>query len=142
MQAGLGKGHPAGTPPHTHLFVNVGVDPLLALEPLGGHPAQLLLGALVALQQGAVRVLAAGVVRRGPQPVERRLSTKKRVRRSGPAPEAAPGCHLPQPDQWDPTRRHTGCWEGSPRTQNRARQRRSSEEQQLPRKRSVVSVTS
>lgn len=66
---------------HTHLFVNVGIDSLLALQPLGSDPAQLLLGALVPLQQGAVRILAARVVRRGSQPVERGLSTEERVQR-------------------------------------------------------------
>lgn len=62
----------------THLLVNVGVDSLLALQPLGSDPAQLLLGALVSLQQGAVCILAARVVRRGPQPVERGLSTEEK----------------------------------------------------------------
>ena len=63
-----------GTPlADTHLLVHVGVDPLLALQPLGGHGAQLLLGALEPLQQRAVRVLAAAVMRRGPQPADRGL---------------------------------------------------------------------
>lgn len=67
-------GTPPGTPlAGTHLLVHVGVNPLLALQPLGGHGAQLLLGALEPLQQCAVRVLAAAVVRRGPQPADRGL---------------------------------------------------------------------
>lgn len=62
----------------TDLLVHIGVDPPLALQPLLGDPAELLLGALVPLQQGAVRVLVAGVVCRGSQPMERGLSTKER----------------------------------------------------------------
>ena len=76
--------HTAGLA-YPHLLIDVGVDPLLAFQPLRGHPAQLLLGALVPLQQGAVGVLTAGAVRRGAQPVKRGLSTREGSTGSKPA---------------------------------------------------------
>lgn len=82
----------------TDLLVHVGVDPPLALQPLLGDPAKLLLGALVPLQQGAVRVLVAGVMCRGSQPMERGLSTKERGPKAlGQRPEVCFCLSLPLP---------------------------------------------
>lgn len=111
LQKTCGQEAPRAPPPslwprglRTHLLIDVSVNPPLALQPLFGDPAQLLLRALVALQQGAVRVLLAGVVCRGSQPRKRGLSTKERGPKvPGQQPEVC-FCHLPfQCDKWDST---------------------------------------
>lgn len=71
--------------PRPHLLIYVGIDPLLALQPLSSDPAQLLLRALIALQQAAIGILAATIMRRSAQPVggRERQSVLQRARTKG-----------------------------------------------------------
>lgn len=103
---------------HTHLLVDVGIDPLLAFQPLLSHPTQLLFRALVPLQQGAVCVLIARVMCRGSQPRERRISAKERGPKAlGQRPEV---CLFvtssPNVTRGTPPHTTHGCREGSANT--------------------------